>query len=142
MRWNCLILSLLTFTVFFDTCIVSNAGQDERTPESAYDVLVSREEAKTRAPFLFLLYQRVISEHNGAKCFFYPTCSDFFRRSFTRYGFFWAAVMTVDRVFYRENEGSLRFYPYLKGKDLYYDPVSRNFIFNGKDYYQENDRDQ
>jgi len=48
--------------------------------------------------------------------------------------------MTVDRMFYRENEGSLRFYPYLKGKDLHYDPVSRNFIFNGKDYYQGNDQ--
>ncbi len=133
-----MIWSLLTCLFFFGAVRVLSA-EDEPTHQSAYDVLVGGEDSQTEVSLLFLFYQRVVSEHNGAKCLFYPTCSDFFRRSFIRYGFFWAAVMTIDRIFYRENEGSMRFYPFLKGKDLHYDPVSHNFILNSDEYYLGND---
>jgi len=114
--------------------------ENKRLQETAYDVLVPIGAEQPDAPVYFLLYQRFFSEHNGAKCLFYPTCSDFFRRSAVIYGFVPAVLMAVDRIFYRENEGSMRFYPYLRDKNLHLDPVYHNFIFNTDSYYIGNDQ--
>ncbi len=135
MRRCSILLILLVFTFFFNTLCVLYALENNRPQETAYDVLVSGRVTEVRGPLFFLLYQRFISEHNGAKCLFYPTCSDFFRRSAVIYGFVPAVLMTVDRIFYRENESSMRFYHYLRDKDLHLDPVYHNFIFNTDAYY-------
>ena len=86
--------------------------------------------------FFFRLYRRMFSEHNDAVCLFYPTCSDFFCRSVIRYGAVPAVLMTIDRIFFRENESSLTFYPRLKDNRSY-DPVFHNYIFNSRSYYIE-----
>ena len=77
-------------------------------------------------------YQRKISINNGPKCMFYPTCSEFFKEAVVKYGPIWAILMTVDRMFYRENNKSMKLYPYLESYERYYDPIKNHFIFKVK----------
>jgi hypothetical protein len=103
---------------------------------TAYEVLI--DEQKREPPLLRLVsfYQKHISVHDGAKCRFYPTCSEFYKIAIVRYGPFWSTIMVVDRLFYRESNWSMRFYPHSMEWDRYVDPVSYNFIFNHTDYYR------
>ena len=65
-------------------------------------------------------------------CPSYPVCSRFSLISIYDYGFFFGTLMTIDRIFYRENEDEHKFYPeieidnMIKLKDL----PRNNFIFN------------
>jgi putative component of membrane protein insertase Oxa1/YidC/SpoIIIJ protein YidD len=79
--------------------------------ETTYDVLVTepyREESALQQAIRF--YQEHISSHDGARCLYYPTCSDFYRQATARYGFFWGTIMIIDRMVYREDPASMSHY--------------------------------
>ncbi|MBN2322500.1 MAG: membrane protein insertion efficiency factor YidD [Spirochaetes bacterium] len=105
--------------------------------ETAYDVLVTepdREESALAQVIRF--YRERISSHDGARCLYYPTCSDFYRQAAARYGFFWGTVMIVDRMVYREDPASMSRYEYLEERGSFSDPVYHNYIFAPSDYYE------
>lgn len=116
---------------------VSLALPDTESP-TAYEVLVGSEDSGvvSSAERLIRFYQKKISPLYGPRCLFYPSCSEFCRKSIKRYGFLWGTLMTVDRLFYRESRGSMRYYPYLEEMDVHADPVHHNFIFKRADYYK------
>jgi hypothetical protein len=74
---------------------------------------------------LVLFYQRRISAHDGARCLFHPTCSEYYLEALDTYGFFPATLMFVDRILYRENARASRYYPVLEESGRLYDPVPR-----------------
>jgi hypothetical protein len=81
-------------------------------------------------------YQKRISLHNESRCLFYPTCSDFYLKAIDACGVFWATLMTVDRLLYREGELSVKYYTYIEASGRYYDPIHHNYIFVRSDYYR------
>jgi putative component of membrane protein insertase Oxa1/YidC/SpoIIIJ protein YidD len=103
--------------------------------ENAYEVLVSEGGEKETYP-LITLYQQVISRHDGPRCLFYPTCSEFCNQAFSQHGVFWGALMTLDRLFYRERPGSMKYYRLLDDEERYDDPVEHNYIFEKAGYYR------
>jgi putative component of membrane protein insertase Oxa1/YidC/SpoIIIJ protein YidD len=105
------------------------------TAESAYDVLVHRQEEKNTGP-LIAFYQRSISRHDGPRCLFYPTCSAFYDQALKRYGPFWGTLMILDRLMYREGPGSMKYYRFLSERQRYNDPVEHNYILEKAGYYR------
>ena len=98
---------------------------------NAFNVLKPKSSLTDKNNLTFTIvtwYRSKISSRNGPKCMFYPTCSDFFKKASGKYGIMWATLMTVDRMFYRENYKSMRFYRYLPSYGLYYDPIENHFI--------------
>ena len=93
---------------------------------------VQQEEAGDR--FLISLYQNRLSIHDGARCLFVPTCSEFFREAADRYGLFWGIVMTLERLLYREHRWSLNRYPLSEDGRRHVDPVFENFILDAESY--------
>ena len=85
---------------------------------------------------LLSFYQQKLSVHGKARCLFYPTCSEFYREAFDRYGTIWAVFMTLDRMLYREHAWSLEKYTEREDLLLHEDPVHRNYILNREGYYQ------
>lgn len=136
MRYLSLMVVFFTLTAaVIPVCSVANDGG---THESAYDALVHEGSRTTDIELFFYLYQNLLSQHNGSVCLFFPTCSNFFRRSVIHYGVVPAVLMTIDRIFFRENESSLTLYPRLKD-NRYYDPVFHNYIFDRRAYYIESE---
>jgi putative membrane protein insertion efficiency factor len=74
---------------------------------------------------LVLLYQRRVSAHDGARCLFHPTCSEYYLQALDTYGFFRATLMFVDRILYRENAHAARYYPLRAESGRLFDPVLR-----------------
>jgi hypothetical protein len=103
--------------------------------ENAYEVLVTPREEKP-AHRLVAFYQRRISRRDGPRCLFYPTCSAFYDQALTRYGAVWGTLMTLDRLLYRERQGSMKRYRYDAESRRYVDPVEHNFIFDTRGYYR------
>jgi putative component of membrane protein insertase Oxa1/YidC/SpoIIIJ protein YidD len=106
--------------------------------ENAFDVLIKKDEtvAETPAQKLITFYQRRISPHDSAKCLFLPTCSAFGKTALQEYGFFAGTLMSIDRLFYREGQASMKYYQYMPDEDRYIDPVHHNYIFDTSKYYQ------
>jgi len=105
--------------------------------ETAYDVLVTEpynEESGIEKAIRF--YQENISQHDGARCLYYPTCSAFYREAVKQYGFVWGSIMVVDRMVYREDPASMRHYDLIEERESYSDPVCHNYIFEASDYYR------
>lgn len=105
--------------------------------ETAYDVLVTeqyKEESGTEKAIRF--YQENISQHDGARCLYYPTCSAFYREAVKQYGFIWGSIMVVDRMVYREDPASMVHYDLMEERESYSDPVYHNYIFEPSDYYK------
>ena len=68
-------------------------------------------------------YQRRISPHLGARCKFYPTCSQYALTAVERYGFMRGAILATWRI--------LRCNPFSKGG---YDPVDpADYITDSED---------
>jgi putative component of membrane protein insertase Oxa1/YidC/SpoIIIJ protein YidD len=105
---------------------------------SAYDILVLPEEKGGESLPLKLVsfYQKNISPHNGAKCLFYPTCSNFYKSALSRHGLLLGTVMFADRFFYREGIVSMKHYHYMPIQERYFDPVYHNYIFKRDLYYK------
>ncbi|RKX95089.1 MAG: hypothetical protein DRP84_05270 [Spirochaetes bacterium] len=125
---------LSIYTIIIYIIIVSfllfaeNAFSDDL---NAFNVLKPKSSLTDKNSLTFAIvtwYQSKISSRNGPKCMFYPTCSDFFKKASRKYGIILATLMTVDRMFYRENYKSMRFYRYLPSYGLYYDPIENHFI--------------
>jgi putative membrane protein insertion efficiency factor len=74
---------------------------------------------------LVRVYRNVVSDRDGARCLFYPTCSAYYLDALEVYGFFPATLMLVDRVLYRENARAFEHYPVLKESGRLFDPVGR-----------------
>jgi putative membrane protein insertion efficiency factor len=124
-----LFLILMVLAVFFPAI----AGAEE----TAFDVLVGKTEKEERDTALdeaLRFYQENISSHDGARCLFYPTCSQFAVQALKKYGVFIGVLMTIDRMVYREDPLSMRYYSYDGRKKRYLDPVYHNNIFNEADY--------
>jgi putative membrane protein insertion efficiency factor len=122
-------LILMVLAIFFP--VITGAG------ETAYDVLVGETEKEDRDTALdeaLRFYQENISSHDGARCLFYPTCSQFAVQALKEHGFFLGVLMTIDRMVYREDPLSMQYYAYDGRKKRYKDPVHRNNIFNEADY--------
>ena len=105
--------------------------------ETAYDVLVTEpytEESGIQQAIRF--YQEHISSHDGARCLYYPTCSAFYREAVKQYGFVWGSIMVIDRMVYREDPASMRYYDLIEDRGSYSDPVYHNYIFKASDYYR------
>lgn len=47
---------------------------------------------------LLEFYQKRISPLKGPSCRFYPTCSEYSKQSFTKYGFLKGIYLTIKRV--------------------------------------------
>lgn len=77
-------------------------------------------------------YQKYLSKMRVAHCPSYPSCSRFAIASFKKYGFFFGLLMTVDRMFYRENSSMYSYYPYIKvnGGYRFNDPPEANWLFS------------
>jgi putative component of membrane protein insertase Oxa1/YidC/SpoIIIJ protein YidD len=131
MRLRCQPLLLLLFL------LVCSLPLQAVRAEDSYTVLVPASDNGRKGQRHALdLYQRHISKHDGARCRFYPTCSDFFREAADRYGVLWASIMTLERMLYREHGWNLRFYPPTSDGARYTDPVFRNYIFDAQEYYR------
>ena len=130
MRKRFLLLALMA-AIIFPT--LSHAGT-----KSAFDVLVDSEKYKVESPVqkIVTFYQKYISPHDGPRCLFTPSCSQFYKEAQSSYGFVWGTLMVVDRLFYREGHTSLEYYRYNSSKGTYEDPVYHNYIFNKMDYYK------
>jgi putative component of membrane protein insertase Oxa1/YidC/SpoIIIJ protein YidD len=83
---------------------------------------------------LITFYQNRLSIHDGARCLFVPTCSEFFRQAADRYGLFWGVIMTLERLLYREHRWSLNHYPLSEDGQRHIDPVYCNFILDAEAY--------
>ena len=57
--------------------------------------------------FLIYLYKKHISSVTNKNCKFYPTCSEYSRQAFEKYGFFKGFILTIKRI--------LRCNPFSKG---------------------------
>jgi len=77
------------------------------------------------------IYQTVFSHFRTGACPFEPSCSRYGLRALGRYGPFWGWLMTVDRIFFRENEGIYRNYPRMEqgGWDKPYDPPQFDYLW-------------
>ena len=130
MRISFILLAILIMTIF---PALSHAGT-----QNAFDVLVVTEKPAVKTPVqnIITFYQNSISPYDGPRCMLTPTCSQFYKEAHTQYGFIWGTIMTIDRLFYREGQSSLKYYKYNSSKDLYKDPVYHNYIFNRLDYYK------
>jgi putative component of membrane protein insertase Oxa1/YidC/SpoIIIJ protein YidD len=84
---------------------------------------------------LISFYQNHLSIHDGARCLFVPTCSEFFRQAADRYGIFWGVLMTLERLLYREHRWALHRYPLSEDGQRHVDPVYCNFILDAEAYY-------
>ncbi|MFW6139447.1 MAG: membrane protein insertion efficiency factor YidD [Spirochaetota bacterium] len=121
-----------------------DGGFGEGGSQNAYQVLIGPQGDGEGLPpldegFLYSavrFYRKHISVLDGPRCMFYPTCSQFCIKAWENYGFFWGTVMTIDRLFYREQKSSMKFYPYAEQKGRYLDPVYRNYIFLPGDYWK------
>ncbi|SET01306.1 membrane protein insertion efficiency factor YidD [Anaerobranca gottschalkii] len=47
---------------------------------------------------LINFYQKYISPLKGPSCRFYPTCSEYSKEAFLKYGFFKGLILTIKRV--------------------------------------------
>lgn len=105
--------------------------------DTAYDVLITEpytEESGIQKAIRF--YQEHISQHDGARCLYYPTCSAFYRQAVAERGLFWGTIMIVDRMVYREDPSSMKHYEYIEERGSYKDPVCHNYIFEPSGYYE------
>jgi putative component of membrane protein insertase Oxa1/YidC/SpoIIIJ protein YidD len=128
MKWAWLLffIPLLTL-VFFPAETVAG--------ETAFDVLVDKtEQEESAVDEVLRFYQENISSHDGPRCLFYPTCSQFAGQAVKEHGLFIGVLMTIDRMVYREDPLSLQYYIYDEEKDRYHDPVHHSNIFNETDY--------
>ena len=126
----------LFYVMVLITCLLPELSTADS--QTAFDVLVKSESYMEKKPVqkIVSFYQDYISPHDGAKCMFTPTCSQFYKEAHLRYGFFWSTIMTVDRLFFREGQGSMKHYKYLDTLGRYQDPIYHNYIFNRMDYYK------
>ncbi|MCK4923495.1 MAG: membrane protein insertion efficiency factor YidD [Spirochaetes bacterium] len=104
--------------------------------ENSYDVLFSETPLHRQERAVLSFYQQKVSVHGGARCRFYPTCSAFYREALDRHGAFWATLMLLDRMLYREHGWSLEEYPVREDGELHVDPVYKNYIMNREGYYR------
>jgi hypothetical protein len=76
-------------------------------------------------------YQVHLNKHRTTKCPMYPVCSRFAILSLRKYGPVMGTLMTLDRLYYRENNSMSDFYQSFKidGFYKYYDPPENNYIF-------------
>ena len=79
-------------------------------------------------------YREHLSKKRTAHCPCYPSCSKFAVDSFKKYGFFFGSLMTVDRMFYRENSSMSRYYLAIKTDSGYRfkDVPEMDYIFTPK----------
>ena len=106
-----------------------------KAQETAYEVLVGKtEEEESAVAKALRFYQENISSHDGARCLFHPTCSQFAGQAVKEYGLFLGMLMTIDRMVYREDPLSLQYYKYDEEKDRYHDPIHHSNILNEADY--------
>ena len=122
--------------LFILLCLAVLAICSTALSESGDPVLLMNEEQPLGERTLLRFYQENISIHNGARCRFYPTCSIFYREALDQFGAFWATLMLLDRLLYREHGWPLKEYPMTEDGERYYDPVHRNYILNSEDYYR------
>lgn len=50
------------------------------------------------ALWLINLYQKCISPLKGPSCRFYPTCSEYAKQAFSKYGFWKGLFLTIKRI--------------------------------------------
>lgn len=48
--------------------------------------------------FLIIIYQKLISPFLGSRCRFYPTCSEYAKKAFLKFGLFKGSYLGVKRV--------------------------------------------
>lgn len=123
------IIILIIFIIVLLLSLTEDAFSDNLT---TYDILKPRSSVFNKHPLtlnIIAWYQRKISTQNGPKCMFYPTCSEYFKEAVNKYGIMWATLMIVDRMFYRENYSSMKYYQYINSYGRHYDPIKNHFIF-------------
>ncbi len=69
-------------------------------------------------------FQKRLSPLDGDNCQFYPTCSQYARIAFRKYGFLKGWILASDRLL-RCNHLNVKIYPFAKGRHSWrrYDPV-------------------
>lgn len=87
-----------------------------------------------RFDYGYYFYQKVISPADGARCEFYPTCTDYGYQAIQKHGLFLGGWMATDR-FMRDHGHPLEQYEQITKfeKRRYYDPLKHHdFWFTQK----------
>jgi len=76
-------------------------------------------------------YQTALSRTRSGNCPFWPSCSRYGLRALHDYGAIFGWLMTIDRIFFRENSDIYLAYPrVMRGKESYpYDPPRFDYLF-------------
>ena len=81
-------------------------------------------------PFAFRIYQDYLNHLSAVRvseCPMYPSCSEYSKQCFQKYGFFVGWMMTVDRLIRcGRDEKKLSPLIWVDGRWKYYDPVEKN----------------
>lgn len=90
------------------------------------DYSLKNETATSVLPKLFLMgYWLFISDADGDKCRFEPSCSSFMAQSIRKYGIFYGVLMGADRLLRDTNTlNDIRNYTIIKN-NRYYDPPEK-----------------
>jgi putative component of membrane protein insertase Oxa1/YidC/SpoIIIJ protein YidD len=104
--------------------------------ENGYELLVEKVEGHRHERGMIKLYQELISMHDGPRCLFSPSCSEFYRMALDKYGALRGTLMLIDRILFRENRWSLKYYSTLEDDGRFADPPHHNNIFDSEDYYR------
>jgi putative component of membrane protein insertase Oxa1/YidC/SpoIIIJ protein YidD len=84
-------------------------------------------QAEGAADGLLVAYQSAMRRPQvpAEGCIFYPSCSNYSRQAFARYGEIGGAVFTLDRLMVREHSAAFNYYPAVQvdGSVRLYDPV-------------------
>lgn len=78
-------------------------------------------------------FQRVLTRADGARCRFYPSCSEFGRHAVAARGFFVGSLLTADRLL-RDHPYNDSRYPVItmpSGVSLLYDPLQEHLPGSG-----------
>jgi len=76
-------------------------------------------------------YQGNLAQLRTGACPFLPSCSRYGLAAISEYGAFWGWLMTLDRIFYRENEHIYSCYPRVRvgREDKPFDPPRFDYIW-------------
>ena len=89
------------------------------------------EPARILSIALIRTYQTGFSKFRTGNCPFHPSCSRYGLRAISDYGALWGWLMTIDRMFFRENQDMYHHYPRVEVglESRPYDPPRFDFLF-------------
>ncbi len=123
--------TVIVYFVFFNVYFIELRANENEEPWEKYDIkpnipLIIGE--YRNAPrfssaidgFLINLYKTKISTNSiDGRCPFHISCSSFTLKKITENGLIFGTVISIDRLFFRENPMSFKIYPFIKNNRIY-----------------------